>query len=197
MARRVDPGPRLEVADTLNSGGNAGGFRTEPGAHLVVVRGHGDRAGRAGGGADDNEAQGGQLVSTFVKVSRPRGPDGDGERWAEEGTSPTLSDFDSGDSRAVTLVAEPVAFAESPALLEEGAFYDGLNQRYDESGTHRSIRIGRDSSDFVVAKPESSDDALLPEGLDSNRYRCCGNGVVAPVAEWLGRRIAAYLESEA
>ncbi len=30
---------------------------------------------------------------------------------------------------------------------------------------------------------------LLPLGVDSHRYRCCGNGVVAPVAEWIGRRI--------
>lgn len=29
----------------------------------------------------------------------------------------------------------------------------------------------------------------LPLGLDSHRYRCCGNGVVAPVAEWLGLRL--------
>lgn len=33
------------------------------------------------------------------------------------------------------------------------------------------------------------EDPLLPLGLDSHRYRCCGNGVVAPVAEWIGRRI--------
>jgi hypothetical protein len=35
----------------------------------------------------------------------------------------------------------------------------------------------------------TDEDALLPVGLDSHRYRCCGNGVVAPVAEWIGRRI--------
>ena len=35
----------------------------------------------------------------------------------------------------------------------------------------------------------SEEDDLLPVGLDSHRYRCCGNGVVAPVAEWIGRRI--------
>jgi site-specific DNA-cytosine methylase len=34
-----------------------------------------------------------------------------------------------------------------------------------------------------------SGDPLLPLGLDSHRYRCCGNGVVAPVAEWLGYRL--------
>jgi hypothetical protein len=39
--------------------------------------------------------------------------------------------------------------------------------------------------------PTGSDDPLLPLGLDSHRYRCCGNGVVANVAEWLGRRLLA------
>jgi DNA (cytosine-5)-methyltransferase 1 len=38
-----------------------------------------------------------------------------------------------------------------------------------------------------------ADDPLLPLGLDSHRYRCCGNGVVAPVAEWLGLRLAEAL----
>jgi site-specific DNA-cytosine methylase len=38
-----------------------------------------------------------------------------------------------------------------------------------------------------------SDDPLLPLGLDSHRYRTCGNGVVAPVAEWLGARLAEAL----
>lgn len=34
-------------------------------------------------------------------------------------------------------------------------------------------------------------DPLLPLGLDSHRYRCCGNGVVSDVAEWIGLRLAA------
>ena len=29
----------------------------------------------------------------------------------------------------------------------------------------------------------------LATGLDSHRYRCCGNGVVSNVAEWLGMRL--------
>jgi hypothetical protein len=39
-----------------------------------------------------------------------------------------------------------------------------------------------------------TDDPLLPMGLDSHRYRCCGNGVVADVAEWLGWRLRALAE---
>jgi DNA-cytosine methyltransferase len=38
------------------------------------------------------------------------------------------------------------------------------------------------------------DDPLLPLGLDSHRYRCCGNGVVAPVAEYVGERLAAVVQ---
>jgi len=37
----------------------------------------------------------------------------------------------------------------------------------------------------------TDDDELLPDKLDGHRYRCCGNGVVAPVAEWIGHRIIA------
>jgi site-specific DNA-cytosine methylase len=42
-----------------------------------------------------------------------------------------------------------------------------------------------------------TDDPLLPLGLDSHRYRCCGNGVVADVAEWIGLRLAAAIAAEA
>jgi DNA (cytosine-5)-methyltransferase 1 len=81
--------------------------------------------------------------------------------------------------------------AGAPAVLV-GSPYDGLNQKLHGDGAHRTLRIGRDSSDFVVAEPNTVDnDAMLPVGLDGHRYRCCGNGVVAPVAEWIGRRIVA------
>jgi DNA (cytosine-5)-methyltransferase 1 len=39
----------------------------------------------------------------------------------------------------------------------------------------------------VPAKP------VDPAGIDSHRYRLAGNGVTAPVAEWIGRRLAAFL----
>jgi len=122
--------------------------------------------------------------------------------------------------------------AGAPAVLRIGQSFDGLNQTLESDGAHRTLRVGRDSSDFVVAPAvyrkssraqhsedsetwvdgdvantlntfdmgdvrtthaivggTTSDDDLLPVGLDSHRYRCCGNGVVAPVAEWIGRRI--------
>jgi DNA (cytosine-5)-methyltransferase 1 len=32
--------------------------------------------------------------------------------------------------------------------------------------------------------------SMLPEGMDSNRYRVCGNGVVSNVAEWVAHRLS-------
>jgi len=40
---------------------------------------------------------------------------------------------------------------------------------------------------------EARDDVMLPIGLDSHRYRCCGNGVVSSVSEWIGTRLMAAL----
>jgi DNA (cytosine-5)-methyltransferase 1 len=35
-------------------------------------------------------------------------------------------------------------------ITEQVSFYDGYNQKLDESGVYRSLRIGRDSSDFIA-----------------------------------------------
>ena len=98
------------------------------------------------GGADDNEEQAGHLV-TFAKQHRAASVE-DYEGWSEAEVSPTLNDFDTGDTRAVTL-----ALGGQPVPGGDG----------------------------------------LPLGLDSHRYRCCGNGVVSSVAEWVGLRLAEAL----
>jgi hypothetical protein len=36
---------------------------------------------------------------------------------------------------------------------------------------------------------------MLPEGMDSNRYRVCGNGVVSNVAEWVAHRLSVVDEN--
>ena len=56
------------------------------------------------------------------------------------------------------------------------------------TGGGRRDKIPMTTSNATVGGTAEEDD-LLPVGLDSHRYRCCGNGVVAPVAEWIGRRI--------
>lgn len=116
------------------------------------------------------------LVQAYRKSSRAQTNE-DSETWVEGDVANTLNSFDVGDVRTTHAIV--------------GTSYDGFNQKVEPDGAHRTLRIGRDSSDFVIAPGGVNDDALLPVGLDSHRYRCCGNGVVSSVAEWIGRRIVA------
>ena len=61
----------------------------------------------------------------------------------------------------------------------------------DVANTLNSFDVGDVRTTHAIVGGTQDDDALLPVGLDSHRYRCCGNGVVASVAEWIGQRIVA------
>jgi len=97
-------------------------------------------------------------------------------------------------------------------IAEQVSFYDGYNQKLDDSGVHRSLRIGRDSSDFIAqpAEPTMAVRRLTPlecerlmgwpddhtrwkadgtEQADTHRYKQCGNGVASPVAQWIGKHL--------
>ena len=101
----------------------------------------------------------------FVKGKRAQSAEDDESR-REDDVSRTLNGFDVGDTRATALVAD---------TLNSGGNDGGFRT---EPGAHLAIGGG------------VADDPLLPLGLDSHRYRCCGNGVVANVAEAIGRALA-------
>jgi DNA (cytosine-5)-methyltransferase 1 len=122
------------------------------------------------GGGSENLA----MVQVYRKSSRAQTNE-DSETWVKGDVANTINSFDVGDIRTTHAIV--------------GTSYDGFNQKLEPDGAHRTLRIGRDSSDFVIAEGGIQDDPLLPDKLDGHRYRCCGNGVVAPVAEWIGRRI--------
>ena len=111
--------------------------------------------------------------AVYIKKSRPRGPDGLDERWDTDEVSPTLNDFDNSDTRAVTLVAPTV-----------------------NSNKGGGWRMDADQAESLVLGGEGGEDPLLPPGLDSNRYRACGNAVVVNVAEWIGRRLMLAVEGK-
>jgi site-specific DNA-cytosine methylase len=55
--------------------------------------------------------------------------------------------------------------------------------------TLNAFDVGDVRTTAAIVGTGTDDDPLLPLGLDSHRYRCCGNGVVANVSEWIGRRL--------
>jgi DNA (cytosine-5)-methyltransferase 1 len=119
------------------------------------------------------------LVVPFVKSRRAQ-TNTDDETWVEGSVTPTLNAFDNGgETRATVLMPVAYSIREdakannfsatetdtalclnglvpstqshhAQIFIAEPIVYDGYNQKLDDSGIHRSLRIGRDSSDFVA-----------------------------------------------
>jgi site-specific DNA-cytosine methylase len=110
----------------------------------------------------------------FVKSRRAQSTT-DHETWVEGDVAPTLNAFDNATETRATVVVPTIIFENSfrdgirinddishtlPAKMGTGGgnqphvaqplVYDGYNQDLDDSGVHRTLRIGRDSSDFVA-----------------------------------------------
>jgi DNA-cytosine methyltransferase len=121
----------------------------------------------------------------FTKAGRAQ-TDESPESWVEGEVMPTLNAFDVGDSRTTAAVVQPVAFHTSGYGAQESTELTAALQASD-------ARLSNQVSGVIGGPSTDDDDPLLPLGLDSHRYRCCGNGVVSPVAEWIGVRLARVL----
>jgi site-specific DNA-cytosine methylase len=98
--------------------------------------------------------------------------------FRDSGTSPTL---DTG--RAIPHVYRKSARVSAPGSPETWVD-DGI------ANTINTFDVGDIRSTHIVLGTK----AIEEEGTsvpDSHRYRCCGNGVVSNVAEWIGRRLVA------
>ena len=120
--------------------------------------------------------------------------------------APTINAFDVGDVRATALTFSIVPEGGQGADLRatEVDTSPAISVTDGEKSTDRGVRVvgtirehvrpGSNTDHSVITDGGVEDDPLLPLGLDSHRYRCCGNGVIAPVSEWIGHRLAAVLE---
>jgi DNA (cytosine-5)-methyltransferase 1 len=93
------------------------------------------------------------------------------------------------DGLAGRMDDSPLAFRKSARVNSDTSpetwVDDGL------ANTLNSFDVGDIRSTHAVVGPAPEVHVPnLPLGLDSHRYRCCGNGVVSNVSEWIGRRLA-------
>ena len=95
----------------------------------------------------------------------------------ERGLAPTL---DTG--RAVPQVFRKSTRGTTATQVESWIEAEAAN-------TLNNFDVGDARTTHAVIGSGVDDDRDLPRHLDGHRYRCCGNGVVAPVAEWIGRGI--------
>lgn len=111
-------------------------------------------------GADDNQGQAGHLIPTWVKARRAQSED-DYETWEAGRPAPTLNAFDNGSESRATVLVDGVRRL-TPRECERLMGWPDDHTRWAADGTQIA---------------------------DTNRYKMCGNGVAAPVAEWIARRI--------
>jgi site-specific DNA-cytosine methylase len=144
-------------------------------------RRHPPTGAEAGEGAADEPGDGAGVVGTFTAGAHPGSYNG--------------QDAYTGHLIPVGAPPDPDrvrATDELPGRLDDRA---GVEPFREVAGTVLSSRDGgtrtTDLNQEWVRGGTVADDPLLPPGLDSHRYRCCGNGVVSNVAEWIGRRLMA------
>lgn len=169
------------VVGSLTGTGPGGGWRIgadeAAAGHLVPVAPYLGADGRVNGSVTAKWAKGSggpagdeayNLIA-YRKSARVNADPDSAETWVDDGVANTLNTFDTGDVRTTHAIVEPAA-----------------------NGVRRLTPV---ECERLMGWP---DDWTAPRGVnapDSRRYAACGDGVVAPVAEWIGRRLAHALES--
>ena len=173
----------------------------------------------AGGGADDNAAQAGHLIPAVNNTLTAHYAKSVNST-ADDGLIPVaFNGFNGIDMQPSTTVAPTVRIASGAGMpqvaypLAVRGRSDGAQLEIGEPNTANALRSGTGGSSRSAAifAPGMAVRRLTPrecerlmgwpddhtryraddtEIADTHRYRMCGNGVIAPMATWVARRIA-------
>jgi len=137
------------------------------------------------------------ATATFRKARRAKSVD-DHETWVDDGLANTLNQFDASGTRTTHAV---VGFSHTQGLDPQATEERTPTLRKNGSGMAASIghtvrRLTPMECERLMGWPDGWTDVAWrnkEHSPDSRRYAACGNGVVAPVAYWIGMRLAAVL----
>lgn len=221
VAARTRPGVDFSISPALTrSIGTSGGHNGIDDAIIAASYGSGDgrptRALTVSGGNDEEAGYGPLVVPTLTNPDRLRwdatypisaGPthDARGQGRRRQGSA-DLGGYEphdgyEPDSDAIRRAERPQADSDRMRATHELAGRahnrDGLEdlETYVTGTLREHVRPGSNTDQSILTRGGVTDDPLLPLGLDSHRYRCCGNGVVSDVSEWIGHRLAAIVAS--
>jgi len=164
-------------------------YDVEPVANTML--GH---RGKDGGGISPDE-----TLVPFRKAQKAHDPD-DTERWEQTEQTGTLTDHGLGlpGSTAVAFSIVPESGQGADLRAAEVDTSSAIGAVTHGRATDRGVRIAEGVRVRRLTPTECErlmgwpDGWTAPDGVrspDSKRYAACGDGVVANVAEWIGRRI--------
>jgi DNA (cytosine-5)-methyltransferase 1 len=154
---RGDPAPRRPSGEGTAASASGGLDAVSAAVTAKWAKGSGGPAG--------NECQN-LVAAPFVKAKRARSADDD-ETWQADRPAPTLSVFDSGDTRATVAIVTPAPLAVRRLTPVECERLQG----FPDDWTNIPYR----------GKPAA----------DGPRYKAIGNSMAVPVMRWIGERIDA------
>ncbi len=149
------------------------------------------------GGAD---RQGGQVCNKETDSDGVRAADGLARRLdnqpgvdtfgAETHRTLQARDWKAGvNNQDITALSHGEGFLVRSPIISFPSAYSRQPTRFNDVADPLTLSAGAPAVLFDIVGGTQEENNLLPIGLDGHRYRLCGNGVVAPVAEWIGRRI--------
>jgi DNA (cytosine-5)-methyltransferase 1 len=200
-----------EVAACLNSGGNDGGFRTEPGEHIVThtLKAEGHDA------SEDGTGRGVPLIAAALRGNYHCDQDGDETKLVAYGGNNTSGPIDiatacnasasaSGrqDFESETFVMQERMEAENENSGPGGKGWNGDGVAFTLEARHRPQSMANSHGVRRLTPTECERLQGFPDGWtefaadgtrisDSARYQMLGNAVTVNVAEYIGRRILA------
>lgn len=154
---------------------------------------------RCGETFDDQQTTQLVTVETFARTHRATS-DQDADIWAPTDTAPTLNtnDTDAGPARSTVLAAFDSTFGANSNVFEDGVtpplkVGSGLGIPSPPAvQTELAVRrLTPRECERLMGWPDdwtrwSADGTEIADGP---RYKMCGNGVVSPVAAWIGGRL--------
>ena len=135
-------------------------------------------------GADDNQAQAGHLIPSHTGTVTANWSKGAGNTQVDEGhvIPVTFNGYNGIDVQPLTELTPTIRSASGVGMPQVLTAADLAVRRLTPRECERLMGWPDDWTRWDDAGAEIA---------DSHRYRMCGNGVVASVAEWIGRRIVA------
>ena len=130
-------------------------------------------------------------TETYVKAKRAQSATDD-ESWREDTVTPTLNQFDTGDTRATVVAIEPTTGNGGDVMntIPASIYHHGTMVNQDvNNGLMVLTQTVRRLTPLECERLQGFPDGWTEGQADSHRYKQMGNAVAVPVVEWVIRGI--------
>ena len=146
--------------------------------------------------------QGCATVGVAFRKSKRAQTDTDDETWVDDGLANTLNGFDTGDARTTHAIAQGVDVYNGVETGQVAATVTSATGGSNTSGPKVSNAMTvRRLTPTECERLQGFPDGWTQIGrdkptADSPRYKQLGNAVTVNVAEWIARRVAAWMRAQ-